>query len=111
MRAVDSIFADEGLRQSISAIADEIKHTAHRTGHAGVVELWPLVIAEEKKPRKPWQLPTEMLDSYDSRKILARQIADTIKYWLRNDRWLLSKERPQDMPGAPSVVRISDLVW
>ena len=46
LQAVDAAFADDAARDGVSTAA--IRHTAHRRGQAGVVEIWPLVVPEDR---------------------------------------------------------------
>ena len=45
LKAVDTLFAMAGARDGVAFEDHDIKHVAHRRGHAGLVELWPLARA------------------------------------------------------------------
>ena len=41
LKAVDTLFASPAARDGVAFEDHQIKHVAHRRGHAGLVELWP----------------------------------------------------------------------
>jgi ATP-dependent helicase/nuclease subunit A len=93
LKAVDDVFSFDTAKKGLEAQADKpIIHEAERIGHAGIVELWPLVPrppSEEKSPLKPVDLASER----HPRRVLAKQVAEKIKYWIENKRLLASRGR------------------
>ncbi len=81
---VDSVFADplasDGL--SIDPLTP-LKHDLARIGHAGLVELWPVLSPEpdtEETPR--WPIPERGRVVADPESELARRIATTVRGWI-----------------------------
>jgi len=93
LAAVDGIFCDPqrmpGLRTSLTPI----KHVAHRTGHAGLIEIWPTEKHEAADPVEPW---SPLLETSASPSVarLANRIAATISGWLESREVLASEGRP-----------------
>ena len=57
---VDAVFKDGPARQGV--VADDgpsLLHLPDRLGHAGSVELWPLLRPAETPAPEPWQVPLE----------------------------------------------------
>ena len=73
LRAVDAVFADAAAADGVGLDGAPIRHLAARSGHAGLVELWPPAPPppDDGNPR-----PLE------ARTRLARAIAATIARWL-----------------------------
>jgi len=69
-------------------------HIAHHKEMFGKVEIWPLIEHEKEEAKVGWVMPLEYKDKQDTRKILADQIADTIKGWLDDGRLLEAEGRP-----------------
>ena len=94
---VDACFNTADLRQTLGPSYDEaaLKHFSFREGQAGHVELWPLIEPEDNKDKpQGWQLPLEIKHSVNPDTVLAEQIAQEVKTWLREGRLLRSKGRP-----------------
>ncbi len=89
---VDRVFVDAGRTPGVGQSA-AVRHIAHRTGHAGLVELWPIELPTSADAGDPWlPLDTDMTARPSAR--LAAKIADTIAGWLRNAEKLESEGRP-----------------
>lgn len=86
LNCVDAIFSNENIRKSVSFLPEYIPHVAHRDTHAGLVELWPLVEKEDKENIEPWQLPIKKIETTNTKRRLAAQIAATIKGWIDEGR-------------------------
>lgn len=93
LRAVDRVFAQADAADGVIAAGQVLHHRAARDGHAGLVELWPLVSEREREPLAPWSPPTvrESFESPSAR--LAQLIASRIKRWCAGDEPLQSKSR------------------
>lgn len=95
LAAVDAVCAAEEIRSAITFSAEKITHTAFRAGHAGTVELWPLISPPPKAEKDmPWPLPAHHRGEYNPQKILAELIARTVHGWLKERRLLAAKGRP-----------------
>jgi ATP-dependent helicase/nuclease subunit A len=80
LQAVDSVFAAPGARDGV---ADrEVRHQAVREGHAGVVELWPIVAPRERRLALPWEPPIAREDGDNPASRLAGYLARRIKSWV-----------------------------
>lgn len=95
LEVVDTVFADTGAKSGVVFdVAEEILHLPFREGHAGTVELWPLVTAENAEDPPPWKLPTEIEPGESAAAKLAKQTAAAIRGWIDAGDILPSKGRP-----------------
>ena len=91
--AVDRVFSDPQRTPGLTAEAIAIRHAVHRTGHAGLVEIWPTEAHEDGTPADAWAPLQEGQPSAPEAR-LAERIADTIKGWLQSGERLASEDRP-----------------
>lgn len=92
---VDRVFAAPDVRRGVVAdITRSVRHIAFRKGHAGLVELWPLVQTEQGSPEAPWRIPTDIDAGDDAAARLAGRIAKTVSGWIKNGEILPSQGRP-----------------
>ena len=95
LETVDAVFKSALARRGLNARSDEdILHQAVRTGHAGLIEMWPVTLKDEKPAYDPWLVPVDRIDRNHPARKLARQIAETIARWLREKRWIEPLGRP-----------------
>ncbi|MGE3875282.1 MAG: double-strand break repair helicase AddA [Parvibaculaceae bacterium] len=93
--AVDAVFEQETARRGLVVGGDtDIQHEAVRKGHAGLVELWPVTLKDEKPEHDPWLVPVDRVDRNHPARKLARRIAETIADWLRSGRRIEALGRP-----------------
>lgn len=93
--AVDKVFANDMARHGLNAGGDDdIVHEAVRKGQAGLIELWPVTLKDEKADYDPWLVPVDRIDRNHPARKLAQQIAETIAQWLREKRWIEALGRP-----------------
>ncbi len=92
LEVVDSVFSNPQARKGVAE--RDVLHLHTRTGHAGLVELWPLIKTEKRDQPEPWQMPTEVDAGDNAVSRLAEKIADTIKDWLDKKEMLASRARP-----------------
>ena len=92
LRAVDDVFAEESAREGVSKVA--IRHTPHRAGQGGLVEMWPPVMPPERPADTPWALPGGTREQAPPAFQLARAIARKIDEWLETRELLPSADRP-----------------
>ena len=93
LKAVDTLFAMAEARDGVAFDDHRIKHRAHRRGHAGLVELWPLAKAAETEAAAPWTAPVTRHASPSPRARVARYIADRIAHWIDSGERLESRGR------------------
>ena len=84
---VDAVFAcDEARRGVVPDGADPLLHRADREGHAGAVELWPLLRRATKPKPLPWHVPEQPEQVADAPTLLAEAVAARIAHMLRHER-------------------------
>ena len=99
LAAADAVFAQSAARAGVTAEGTPIRHTVHRKGAAGRVELWPPLAPGEKEPLEPWSLPVEREEADDPAARLAALIADRVASWTLeqaetgSDGWLEARGR------------------
>ena len=84
LAAVDRVFA-EGSRARIGLDGlhpQVLHHESNRRDERGIFELWPLVEADEKAEREPWQAPVDQYPPKSALRKLAQALAETIKSWI-----------------------------
>jgi ATP-dependent helicase/nuclease subunit A len=54
---VDAVFAEGPARAGVVEGTAPLTHRPDRLGHAGTVELWPVLEAGEAEPPEPWMVP------------------------------------------------------
>lgn len=95
LEVVDGVFAPAAARRGVVAdITREVLHRPFRAGHAGLVEVWPLVQTQGRDAGEPWRMPTEVEAGDNAASRLARKIAQTVKGWIDRGEMLESKARP-----------------
>lgn len=93
LRTVDAVFKNAPARDGVIKGDADLTHLAARTGHAGVVELWPPVDPLESDDPTPWKPPVERLSGESAQTRLARLIAKRIAAMCSNKEHLESKNR------------------
>ncbi|HEV7371435.1 double-strand break repair helicase AddA [Arenibaculum sp.] len=104
LEVVDGVFRMEAARDGVAFEASTvIRHVPFRRGHAGLVELWPPVVPEERPDPEPWAPPLarERADAPSAR--LAAVIAATVRGWLDRGERLEARGRPVQ-PGDVMVL-------
>jgi ATP-dependent helicase/nuclease subunit A len=94
LEIVDAVFAEPAARDGVALDGAEIRHISWRQGHAGRVELWPLVEPDAAAEGEPWALPIEQLSESAPRARLAQIIARTVADWIGSGAILESRGRP-----------------
>jgi ATP-dependent helicase/nuclease subunit A len=94
LKAVDAVFAADGVRDGVAPQGEEIRHVAHRDRDAGLVELWPAVEPGAAVDPEPWAPPALKPGADSPPARLARVIAGRIKRWLAEGEILQSRARP-----------------
>ncbi len=93
LQAVDAIFRRPEAYEGVALDGGEIRHFADRTGHAGIVELWPAVAPLPEDETKEDDLPVAYKRVADPHARLARAMAGRIKQWLDAGERLHSRAR------------------
>jgi ATP-dependent helicase/nuclease subunit A len=93
LEAVDRVFADPACTPGLTAAAGPIRHVALRTGHAGLVEIWPTDTGAAADTAEPWS-PLAEAEVASPVNRLATRIADTIRNWIGSGERLASEDRP-----------------
>lgn len=101
LQAVDAVFAEDDVRTGVSVTG--IRHTAHRRGQAGLVELWPPVLPDERPAIEPWASPDDIHNDQTPARRLAHAIAGRIHQWRRDGERLDSADR-EIRPGDIMVL-------
>lgn len=94
LQVVDAVISQPHLRHGVSFQDEMVAHVAHRSGQAGLVEIWPLTQGDEREERDIWQVSQSYEQEKDSRLILAEQIANKVHVWLQSGEVLESQNRP-----------------
>ncbi len=105
LAAVDAVFARDPARDGVAFADHVIEHRPERQGHAGTVELWPLVVEAKAPPRQPWAPTSEPPDGAGASARLARCIADTVRRWLDDGEVLEARGRPVKAGDVMVLVR------
>jgi ATP-dependent helicase/nuclease subunit A len=93
LKLVDAVFADPAATPGLTHDPAPIEHVAHRTGRAGLVELWPIETPDAPVDPRPWR-PLEDAPVGSPIARLADRIAGTIADWLAKGERLPSEDRP-----------------
>ncbi len=111
LAAVDAVFAPgmpatDGLGLSQGEV---LRHRLTREGHAGLVELWPLITVEGAEEREPWRPPVEPEPGETPKARLAERIARRIQRMIGREM-LESKGRPVRAGDILVLVRARDVL-
>lgn len=71
----------------------DIRHISHRSGQAGLVEIWPLIRVDPAPDPEPWTPPIQIEDAPSAEGLLCDQIAAKIKGWLNTGEILPAYNR------------------
>jgi ATP-dependent helicase/nuclease subunit A len=90
---VDEVFNDDDSRHALSFSNEMILHRPHRTGEAGLVEIWPTVAQVDVEAKEDWAPPVIQKPAFSPEMRLATKIAQQIKNWIETKDILISKGR------------------
>jgi ATP-dependent helicase/nuclease subunit A len=79
---VDAVFADGPARAGVVEGEDLLLHRPDRVGHAGCVELWPMLEGTPTEPPPPWEVPEAVSRTAGADAQLAEAIAARIAAWI-----------------------------
>lgn len=92
--AVDAVFARQPAADGVVEPGRTLRHEAARIGQAGVVEVWPLAVAEKLDPDDAWVAPVVREPQDDPMGRVADAIAGTLRRWLDEGEMLEAQGRP-----------------
>jgi ATP-dependent helicase/nuclease subunit A len=101
---VDAVFADPEAAAGV-APPGTLNHVTDRAGHAGQVELWPLVPAPDPAEPAPWAVPETNLQAASGPLRLAEALADWIAEQTGGNVMLESRGRPLHAGDVLVLVR------
>lgn len=90
--AVDSVFSDAGRTPGVATAHAAVRHFAERQGHAGLVEIWPTEVPDDRGEADPFDPLSDTSEQAPANR-LAERIAETIKGWLDSGELLASAGR------------------
>ena len=106
LQVVDAVFANPTAGIGLHSLEDRsFGHIAKRSGDAGLVELWPLVLREDGERRSKWTAPSNFDAGNRPQLRLARQIAATIRRWIDDRHELTPRGRAIRYSDILSLVR------
>lgn len=82
---VDAVFAEGAAREGVVAPGASLRHYADRAGHAGEVEIWPLLAAEDAAEPPPWAPPATPEAATGAPQRLAALLADRVRHMLDHE--------------------------
>ncbi len=94
LAAVDHTFASPAVSDGVAIGESEIRHYAWRSGHAGLVELWPPVEPDVTDDPPAWKPPLEAQLGESAPARVAGLIADDIAGRITRGEMLASRGRP-----------------
>jgi ATP-dependent helicase/nuclease subunit A len=104
LQAVDAVFAQPDAQDGVAEVDSAggkvpiepvpIVHSAVRAGHAGRVEVWPLLEPQDEEIGEMWAPPIERRSTDEPRARLATRIATRIKGWIAAGEPLPARGRP-----------------
>jgi ATP-dependent helicase/nuclease subunit A len=108
---VDAVFADAPARDGVAPDAP-LRHYADRAGHAGSVELWPILQAATAPKPPDWAPPEQAVAAEGAAPQLAAAIAARIEYLIKNETLPARVEKgreeaqPQGRPIRPGDILV-----
>ncbi len=106
LSAVDLTFGTPEARKGLTREDEPVEHDTVRAVHAGDVELWPYLAAQQSEAPERW---TEGLDpSAAPAAQLAEEVASQIARWVTGNERLAGKDRPLRAGDVLVLVRKRD---
>jgi ATP-dependent helicase/nuclease subunit A len=93
LQLVDAVFAEGAARAGVVEPDAVLEHRPDRVGQAGIVELWPMVEAEDTAPPPPWDVPEQPGRAAGAEAMLAEALAARIRHWIDSGERLESRGR------------------
>jgi len=101
---VDAVFADPLAAPGVVAAGESLTHYADRSGHAGLVELWPLAPMPEPATHTPWTIPEQNQALTSAPQLLADALADWIR--AQTDGSVLLESRGRALAAGDVLVLV-----
>ncbi|CAN5562514.1 double-strand break repair helicase AddA [soil metagenome] len=109
LSAVDNVFSDPIAQIGLISDAEpHVLHQSNRPGQAGLVEIWPPELKDEKEEPDPWQAPVDRVSRNHPSQKLAHKIAAAIRDWLDKRRFITALGRPVRPSDILILVRRRD---
>ena len=107
---VDVVFADAPARDGVSPDA-KLQHYADRAGHAGSVELWPILQTAKADAPPDWAPPEQAVDAEGAAPRLAAAIARRIAQMIKHETLPARVEQgKEDAQPAGRPIRPGDIL-
>ncbi|MCI0467243.1 MAG: double-strand break repair helicase AddA [Beijerinckiaceae bacterium] len=106
---VDKVFEHGDHKDGLIAANDVwMQHNAWKRELPGLIELWPLVKAEEGNEPRGWTLPSNFPDAADPANVVAKRVADKIKQLTGpgSNEFVHDSETLQPRPVRPGDILI-----
>ncbi len=103
LKTVDAVFKDPESLRGVSSSSTAISHGIWRLGHAGSVELWPLLTPSPQEESQSFK--DTQKKSSPSERVLAQTLADEIHRRCTNSEVLASTQRPLSYGDVLILVR------
>lgn len=104
LEVVDALF-NNAARNGVLADNETVRHRPFRSGHAGLVELWPPVEPQESDASDLWQPALSVEHRVQPAAQLAGAIAATVADWLARGEMLPARGRPIEAGDIMVLVR------
>ena len=95
---VDAVFADPASADGVTPEGAPLRHVAHRQDAAGMVELWPLLVAEQPDKPGPWEV-REDATAAQAQTTLARALARRIRQMIDHETLPARSDGPDQPQG------------
>jgi ATP-dependent helicase/nuclease subunit A len=105
---VDVVFTNPLARPGVVTDGETLAHYPDRTGHAGMVEFWPLAPSPAPVAHIPWTVPEQNQGQTSARQLLADALADWIARQTNGSVLLESRGRPLSAGDVLVLVRRRD---
>ncbi len=86
LRLVDAVFSEGPAAAGVVRAGDALAHYPDRAGHAGLVEVWPVLARTPAPEPEPWLVPEQPVPAQDTEAQLAEALAARIAHMVRHDR-------------------------
>jgi ATP-dependent helicase/nuclease subunit A len=107
---VDAVFAEAPAREGVSPDA-KLQHYADRAGHAGSVELWPILQTAKADAPPDWAPPEQAVDAEGAAPRLAAAIARRIAQMIKHETLPARVEQgKEDAQPAGRPIRPGDIL-
>ncbi len=97
---VDAVFADPVAAIGVAPPGQPLRHEAHRAGHAGRVELWPLVPSPPQEAPEPWAVAERNHGLTTAPQRLAEALA----------QWISAQIGKTPLPSRGRLVEAGDIL-